>query len=79
MSLTLIMPQGGGARHGGRQQDAVPREKVAIVTQLLSPPSININQLQSSPLHHLLITISMTSKFKDPVKVEKIEETGQKV
>ena len=37
-----LMPQGGGARHGGRQQDAVPREKVAIVTQLLSPPSMII-------------------------------------
>ena len=36
------MPQGGGARYGGRQQDAVPREKVAIVTQLLSPPSMII-------------------------------------
>ena len=36
------MPQSGGARHGGRQQDAVPREKVAIVTHFLSPSSMII-------------------------------------
>ena len=40
--FNLIMPQGGGARHGGRQQDAVPREKVAIVTHFLSPSSMII-------------------------------------
>ena len=53
LSLTLIMPQGGGARHGGRQQDAVPREKVAIVTQFLSPPSMIIFITNSNDHLHI--------------------------
>ena len=49
------MPQGGGARHGGRQQDAVPREKVAIVTQFLSGDRHSILvAAQHDHLHHQL-------------------------
>ena len=51
--FNLIMPQGGGARHGGRQQDAVPREKVAIVTQFLSPPSMIIFITNSNDHLHI--------------------------
>ena len=62
--FNLIMPQGGGARHGGRQQDAVPREKVAIVTILVAAQHDHLHhQLQLSPSYQLLVTISMASKI----------------
>ena len=77
LSFTVVMPQGGGARHGGRQQDAVPREKVAIVTILVAAQHDHLHhQLQWSPSYQLLVTISMASKI--PWRWKKSKRLGKK-